>query len=157
MFLFSLSPFIGFRVRGSQVQKKRAPPCMGARSRKSRRVLPRVDGEPVAKRKTNATLHESILFFKKRAPRCMGTLVGSTVSRQPGPTGPGDPKCNPRRRPKVTKGERRVLEIKAPERPTGKTELQVTKRTATDYRKTKRESTKHATRKKRRSPIYWKT
>ena len=68
--------------------KKRAPRCMGALSRKSRRVRPRVDGEPVAKRKTNATLHESFFFSKKRAPRCMGTLARSTVNRQPGPTGP---------------------------------------------------------------------
>ena len=120
---------------------------MGARSRKSRRVLPRVDGEPVAKRKTNATLRESVMFSKnERHVACMGTLVFTTVSRQPGPTGPSDPKCTPRRRPKVTKGERRILEIKAPERPTGKTELQVTKRTATDYRKTKRQSAKDATR-----------
>ena len=75
----------------------------------------------------------------------MGTLVGTTVSRQPGPTGPGDPKGNQRRCQKLKKGKRRILEIKAPERQTGKTELQEMERAATDYRKTKRQSAKHAT------------
>ena len=42
----------------------------------------------------------------------MGTLVGATVNRQPGPTGPDQPIRNPRRRPKVKKGERLVLVYK---------------------------------------------
>ena len=50
----------------------------------------------------------------------MGTLVGTTASRQPGPTGPGDPKGNPRQCQNLKKGKRRILAIKMPERPTGK-------------------------------------
>ena len=133
---------------------------MGGLSRKSRRVLPRVDGEPVAKHKTSATLHESVAFSKKRAPRCMGTLVGTTVCRQPGPTGPGDPKGNPRhrkatprRRQKLPKAKRQTCK----KRPTGKTELQETERAAKNYGKIKHQSTKHAKRKKQRSGLYWKT
>ena len=118
-------------------QKKRAPRCMGALSHKCRRAAPRVDGEPVAKRKTSATLHESVCFSKKRTPRCMGTLVGATVNRQPGSTGPDHPKGNPRRRQKVKKGECRILENKAPERPTAKTKLQVMERTAMDISENK--------------------
>ena len=52
----------------------------------------------------------------------------------------------PRRRQKLQKGKRPILEIKAPERPTGKTELQETERAATDYWKIKHQSAKHATR-----------
>ena len=110
---------------------------MGARSGKSRRVLPRVDGEPVANRKTSATLHESVCFSKKRAPRCMGTLVFRTVSRQPARPDPATRKAtqgHPRRRPRPKTGERRALENKAPERQNAKTGLQEMERTATDGR-----------------------
>ena len=81
-------------------------------------------------------------------PSKIGRLRGDTEHFEC-PTGADQPKGNPRRRQKMKKGTRRILENKAPERQQGKRQLQEMERAATDYRKTKRESTKDATRKKR--------
>ena len=57
------------------------------------------------------------------------------ATHQPGPTGPGRPKGNPRppkATPKTEKGQRRGSTNKAPERQNGKTGLQVMERMATD-------------------------
>ena len=81
-------------------------------------------------------------------PSKIGRLRGDTEHFEC-PTGADEPKGNPRRRQKMKKGTRRILENKAPERQQGKTQLQEMERAATDYRKTKRESAKDAARKKR--------
>ena len=96
--------------------------------------------EPTAPKSGNA----------KRAPRCTGAFVfernerhaawerlfsHSTMNRPPSPTGPGDPKGNPRppkATPKTEKGQRRGSTYKAPEPQNGKTGLQVMARMATD-------------------------
>ena len=102
-------------------------------------------GDELAFSTLSATLVEQN-FFKKMS----GTLHGS---------GPGEVPPRPvqtdrsqkatqgirRRRPKLTKGTRRVLEIVGPERPTGKTEVQDMERTTSIAHGYTEGAAKHAT------------
>ena len=134
---------------------KRAPRWMGALGEIARRA-PRCMGTlfcttASANRPKWVSLKvaETIIFISFRTLfQCDHKSAGaevtpSTLSARPDPA---SQKGNPRRRPKAPRGERRILENKAPERPTGKTQLQEMEGTATDYRKTKRESVQDATR-----------
>ena len=134
---------------------KRAPRCTGALGENARRA-PRCMGTlfcttvSVNRPKwASLKVAETIIFisfltlFQCDHKSAGAEVTPSTLSARPDPA---SQKVNPRRRPKAPKGERRILENKAPERPTGKTQLQEMEGTATDYRKTKRESVQDATR-----------
>ena len=88
----------------------------------------------------------SFLQNERRAAWERLTAQSWTVNRaRPDPATQKATQGTQRRRQKLKNGKRRIQENKAPERPNGKTELQEMERAATDYRKTKRQSAKHAT------------